>query len=130
MDSELKNELILCSIKSHKEIKKSTVAVNFIANLFLSSATGRIADDFIISLTKDNLYIEAYWYTTWGGLPDKLYTEKFSRNQIQEFEVRNEEGNEIIEITPYGKKKMVFIRYNKDGDNLGELMKKLFHEEF
>lgn len=126
----MEKELILCMIKSHKKIKKSNTFINFIANILNGSIVGRIQDDFVISLTKDNLYIEAYWYTTWGGLPDKTYTKKYSRDQIQEFNVRNEEDNEIIEITPKGKKKMVFLRYNKDGDNLAKVMKSLFSEEF
>ncbi len=122
----INHENVLFSIKSHKNIKTSTVIGNIIANLVSFGVAGRITDDFTLSLTSENLYIEATGYAAWGGLPETLSTEKISREEIKAFEVKEEGCQEIINIVTVNGKKMTFVRDNENKDDLGSKMARLF----
>jgi hypothetical protein len=125
MSDILNGEDVLFSIKSHKNIKTSTIIVNIFANLISRGVAGRVTNDFKLILTQENLYIEATGYSTWGGLPENINTEKINREDIKFFEVENESSEEIITITTTKNKKMTFIRDNEKNDNLGLEMSKL-----
>jgi hypothetical protein len=125
MSDILNGEDVLFSIKSHKNIKTSTIIVNIFANLISRGVAGRVTNDFKLILTHENLYVEATGYSTWGGLPETINTEKINREDIKFFEVENENSEEIITITTTKNKKMTFIRDNEKNDNLGLEMSKL-----
>jgi hypothetical protein len=126
MTKILNNEIVLCSINSHKEIKNHSVIINFISNLF--GPVGRITNDFKLILTIENLYIEAINYAAWGGLPETAYKEKISLNDIKSFDVKNEGDEEFICLTTFTSKKIAFIRDNTEKNNLASEMANLIYK--
>lgn len=119
MSNIISDEEILCSIKTSKNIKTSSIIANIIVNLITSGVAGRVTNDFKLNLTKDNLYIEAISYSTWGGLSETVYTEKISNADIKSFEVKVENTEQIITIaTQNDNKILTFIRDNEKNNNL------------
>lgn len=55
MDEIPESENILCSLKTHKEIKNSLVASNAISNLLSGGIAGRVVNDFVLTLTQKHL---------------------------------------------------------------------------
>lgn len=125
MSNILSDEEILCSIKTNKNIKTSNRIVNILTNLISDGVAGRITNDFKLTLTNENLYIEATSYCAWGGLPETIYTDKISREDIKSFEVKNENTIEIIKIIKNDNKTMTFIRDNEKNNYLALEMAKL-----
>lgn len=125
MPKVLNGEKILCSIKSHKDIKTSTIIANFFANLVTMGLAGMVTNNFNLILTPENLYIEAKGYSTWGGLPEERYTDKINRKDIKSFEVKSDGFEEFITITTTKNKKLTFIRNNENNNNLALEMSKL-----
>ncbi|WP_042273252.1 hypothetical protein [Faecalimicrobium dakarense] len=112
------NENILCSINCYKAVKNSEVAISFIANLFAGGVAGSVTNDFRLTLTDRNLYIETIGYCAWGGLPEVISVEKIPRGDVKSFKVKSVDSNEVIELTPNQNKTIVFIRDNEKNDNL------------
>jgi len=129
MSNILNDEKCLCSIKCHKNIKNSTKIVNFVTNLLSFGVAGMVTNDFKLTLTSENLYIEAIGYATWGGLPETMYTDKISRENIKSFEVKSEYSEEIIVINTTDDKTMTFIRDNEKNNNLAFEMGRLVSKE-
>jgi len=125
----LNDESVLCSIKSHKNIKTSTIIANFFSNLISFGVAGMVTNDFKLTLTAENLYIEATGRATWGGLPEIMHTDKISKEDIKSFEVKIEDSEEVITITTKDEKNMTFIRSNEKKDNLASEMMKLILEK-
>ncbi|MBU3142872.1 hypothetical protein [Clostridium sp. CF012] len=111
LESEPKN--ILCVVKTHKEIKKGKVTSNVAANLLvgaLGGVGGRIVNDFTLTLTDKNLYIDANGYSTWGGIPETNNEDIISIKDIDCFNLQEENNENVITITTNGnEKKMIFI---------------------
>ncbi|SFD03500.1 hypothetical protein [Clostridium uliginosum] len=128
MSNILNDEKVLCSIKSYKNIKISTIIANFFANLISLGIAGMVTNDFKLILTTESLYIEAKGYATWGGLPETMYTDKITKDDIKSFEVKNENSEEFITITTTNDKTMTFIRNNENNNNLALEMAKLISE--
>ncbi|SHJ25780.1 hypothetical protein SAMN02745163_01583 [Clostridium cavendishii DSM 21758] len=128
MTDILKNESVLCIIKSHKNVGNSKVVANTIGNTIvnlLGGVGGRITNDFKLTLTTENLYIDAKSHSTWGGLPETVYEDKISIADIKTFEVKTEGKKEIIFLTTKNDKTTSFIRDNEKEDNLAFEMAKL-----
>ena len=125
MSNILEDEEVLCYIATHKAIKKSSTVANILANLLSKGIAGRVTNDFKLSLTSAALYIEATTYLAWGGLPESLYTDKISRENINSFIVKSEGTEEIIELTTKDGKPMSFVRDNEKGDDLALIMSSL-----
>lgn len=128
MNKMYNNERQLCAINSHKNVSSSSVIGNFFTNLFSSGIAGRVTNDFKLILTEKNLYIEAKSYSTWGGLPETMYTDKIALTDIENCKVTKENTDEIIEISIKNDKPMIFIRNNDKEDNFAEKMVKLLNE--
>jgi hypothetical protein len=129
MSNIFNGEEVLCSIKSHKNVKTSTVIANFFTNLISQGVAGMVTNDFKLILTPRNLYIEAATQTAWGGLPETLYSDKIARDDIKHFEVKNENSKELITITTIKEKKMIFVRDNEKNDNLALEMSRFISED-
>ena len=125
MSSSLNGEEILCCIITHKTIKSSSTVANVFANLISGGVAGRVTNDFKLTLTNEKLYIEATTYSAWGGLPETLYTDKISREDINSFEVKSEGAEEIIEIITTDDKTMSFVRDNEKNNDLALVMSTL-----
>lgn len=127
MDKMYNNERQLCAIASHKNVSSSKVVANFFTNLLSYGIAGRVTNDFKLILTDKNLYVEAKSYSTWGGIPETLYTDKHSINDIEYCKIVIEDSDEIIEISVKNEKPMIFIRNNDKNDNLATEMAKLLN---
>lgn len=119
------NEEVICSIKSYRDVKTTNVITNFFANFISWGVAGMVTNDFKLTLTQENLYIEAKGHATWGGLPETMYTDKIAREYIKSFEVKIEGSEEFIEIQTKDEKTMTFIRDNEKNNNLALEMAKL-----
>lgn len=129
MESILNSEEILISINAYKDIKSSgKVVANFITNLFTGGVAGGIASNFKLTLTPEHLYIETIEIVAWGGLPETLYTDKISREDIKSFEVKAEDAKELITITISDNKTMTFIRDNEKNNDFALIMATLISE--
>lgn len=129
MGSVLNNEEVLISINAYKDIKSSGKVIgNFITNLFTAGVAGSIANNFKLTLTPENLYIDTIEIVAWGGLPETLYTDKISREDIQSFEVKTEGTRELITITTNNDKAMTFIRDNEKNNDFALIMATLISE--
>ncbi|MBW6410672.1 hypothetical protein [Clostridium weizhouense] len=129
MSKILNGEKVLCSIKSHKDIKTSTIIGSFFANLVTMGLAGMVTNNFNLILTSENLYIEAKGYATWGGLPEERYVDKINRKDIQSFDVKCDGADELITIITIKNKKLTFIRNNENNNNLALEMARLISED-
>ena len=120
---------ILCIVKVHREIKKSNVVSNAIANVLavgLGGVGGRIVNDFTLTLTDKYLYIDTNGYSTWGGLPEINNEEIIPIKDIDCFNVEGKDNEIIITITTcVNKKKMTFICNNENEHEMAIKMSKL-----
>lgn len=122
MSDVLINEDVLCSINCYKNIKKSTTMVNLFTNIVTGGVAGGVANNFKLILTPKNLYIQAIEHVAWGGLSEVSYTDKILRRDIGLFEVKDQEGKEVITITTRDNKEKNFIRDNEKKDDLALIM--------
>ncbi len=122
MANIINNEEVLCAINSYRDVKTSSSIVNFFTNLFTGGVAGGVVSNFKLSLTSEKLYIQAIEHVAWGGLPEILYTEKISREDIKAFEVKTQDDKEFIVITTEDDKKIDLIRDNEKGDDLASVM--------
>lgn len=122
MANIVNNEEVLCSINSYRDVKTSSSIANFFTNLFTGGVAGGVVSNFKLTLTSENLYIQAIEHVAWGGLPEILYTEKISRGDIKSFEVKNQEAKEFITIIAVDNKKIDLIRDNGQSDDLASVM--------
>ncbi|MGL5351760.1 MAG: hypothetical protein ACRDA5_00395 [Clostridium sp.] len=124
MSTLFNNEMVLCSIKCNKNIHNSSVIGNFFANFLGRGVAGSITNDFKLTLTVNNLYIESIGTDPWGGLKEVLNTEKISKSDIKSFKVENNGSEEIIELVKNDDKSITFIRNNEKNNNLASDMAK------
>ncbi|MFW2490618.1 hypothetical protein D2A34_11610 [Clostridium chromiireducens] len=122
MASILNEEEVLCSINSYRNIKIATKMGNILTNVITGGIAGGVVNDFKLSLTPDNLYIQAIEYAAWGGLPEVLYTNKIPREDIKNFKVKNEENKEFITIIIVNDEELNFIRDNEQKNDLASIM--------
>ena len=101
------SENILCSLKTHKEIKNSLVAANVISNLLSGSIAGRIVNDFVLTLTQKHLYIAATSYSPWGGAAETNNEDIIPIKDIESFNVAEENNENVITITSKDRKSVV-----------------------
>lgn len=128
MKTLFNNEMVLCSIKCSKNIHKASVVGNFFTNLVSLGVAGSVTNDFKLTLTIDNLYIESIGHAPWGGLTEVLNTEKISKNDIKSFNVENNGPEEIIELVKNDGKAIKFTRDNEKKNNLAADMAKFIGE--
>ena len=111
-------EMVLCSIKCSKNIHKASVVGNFFTNLVSLGVAGSVTNDFKLTLTVENLYIESIGHAPWGGLAEVLNTEKIDKKDIKSFKVVDNGSEEIIELVKTNGKSITFTRNNEKKNNL------------
>jgi hypothetical protein len=125
MSNLTEQENILCTVKSHKDVKNSQVIVNFITNLISRGVAGGVTNEFKLVLTDKNLYIESIGYSPWGGLSEVLNTETIAIKNIETFNVEVIENESIIRVNPVNKKGMLFVCNSEDERELASAMARL-----
>lgn len=120
----LDNEYSMVSFKTYK-INKATTFVNILLNIILlRGLAGSGSKEFALTLTNNNLYIDAIGYDM-TGQTEIFYTEKIDRGDIKSFEVKREGTKEIITLSKTKSKEETYIRDNDDSINLASEMANL-----
>ncbi len=129
MTNKPEQNKILCIVKSHKEVNNSKVISNVIGNILansLGSVGGRIVNDFTLTLTDKNLYIDGNSYSTWGGVPETNNEEIIPIKDIASFNVEEENKENVITIiTNVNARKIKFICNNEDEHKMATKMYEL-----
>lgn len=80
-------------LKAYQEIPNKQMLANVISNAvsnLMSDAGDRLANDYVLTLTDEDLQIEQIGYSEWGGVPEVRKTETLKRDQIQEIKLVDE----------------------------------------
>ncbi|MEG1312559.1 MAG: hypothetical protein RSD47_11215, partial [Romboutsia sp.] len=72
MNFELENnEKVISRINCYRKVTNIEVVNSFLLNFFVSTTTapivGQIVDDYVLTLTNKNIYIESIYYSPWEG---------------------------------------------------------------
>ncbi|KAI3345231.1 hypothetical protein FDB55_14595 [Clostridium botulinum] len=121
MEKELKlesNEKLIATIKCHTKIDKLTQAKGLMINIFIFPIAG-VCNEYRLTVTDKNIYLEQLSYTIWGGLYDVVHMDKINLENIKKFEVDILEDNkELIIIGDYEDKYIKLINDNLNGENI------------
>jgi hypothetical protein len=113
----LDNEYSMVSFKTYKNNKSNTF-LNILLNVvLLRGIAGSGSKEFVLTLTNNNLYIDAIGYDM-TGQREIFYTEQIDRRDIKSLEVKKERTKEIITLLRTKGKEEIFIRDNDDSLNL------------
>ena len=122
-----KNEHLVASFIGHTEVKKSTIAASALLNLICPIA--RICNNYKLTITNKNLYIEQLSYVVLGGLYDTVHTDKFNLNDIKIFDVTMMEDNqELIKIVSVEGKEFELINSNSKNTNIASEVSKILNK--
>lgn len=120
----LDNEYSMVSFKTYK-INKVTTFLNVLLNIILlRGVAGSGSKEFVLTLTNNNLYIDAIGYDM-TGQTEVFYTEKLDRADIKSFNVKKEGTKEIIILSKNKGKEETYIKDNDNSINLASEMAKL-----
>lgn len=124
----LDSEYCMVSFKTYK-IKRANTFLNVLLNfILLRGVAGSGSKEFVLTLTNDNLYIDAIGYDM-TGQREIFYTEKIDRRDIKSFEVKREGTKEIITLSKTKGKEETYIRDNENLINLASEMANLIAEK-
>jgi len=127
MATLLDNEYSMVSFKTYK-INKATTILNILLNvILLRGIAGSGSKEFALTLTNNNLYIDAIGYDM-TGQTEIFYTEKIDREDIKTFKVKREGTKEIITLSTTKSKEETYIKDNDNSINLASEMAKLIAE--
>ena len=127
MATLLDNEYSMVSFKTYK-INKATTILNILLNvILLRGIAGSGSKEFALTLTNNNLYIDAIGYDM-TGQTEIFYTEKIDREDIKAFKVKREGTKEIITLSTTKSKEEIYIRDNDNSINLASEMAKFIAE--
>lgn len=125
LELKLKDEDIIMKLKVSKPVTTKDMVSNFIGNLLV--AGGDIANNIILVLTKDSLYLAAIGHVAIGYAEEVRSVDKISLSDIDDFKVSTKDSHEIIEmITKKGT--ISFTRDNSKGDNLALALSKVIKD--
>lgn len=94
-------------LKAYQDISNKQVIANVFSNLLADPAGDRMANDYVLTLTDEELMIEQIGYSEWGAVPEVRQTKCLKRDKIEN--VRLEDENKIVIKTTNDPKEMVFL---------------------
>lgn len=94
-------------LKAYQDILNKQVIANVFSNLLADPAGDRMANDYVLTLTDEELMIEQIGYSEWGAVPEVRQTKCLKRDKIEN--VRLEDENKIVIKTTDDPKEMVFL---------------------
>jgi len=121
----LDNEYSMISFSTYKN-SKVNATTNILINLISRGISGSGSKEFVLTLTNNNLYIDAMGYNMIGQ-EEIFYTDKLDRKDITSFEVKKEGTKELIILLVKGKS-TEYIKNNEDSTNLASEMATLINE--
>ena len=95
----LKGESELYKFKCYRNIKFHETLLNFLANFLMFSTPGRIINEYILTITNENIYLETIGYSTFGNLPEVINTFKIPISQIKDFCIDRIDDENVIKIS-------------------------------
>ena len=122
---KLKDEDMIMKIKVSKPVTTKDMINNFIGNLLVTG--GDIANNIIMVLTKDSLYLAAIGHVAIGYAEEVRSVNKIFLEDIEEFKVYDKDTTEIIEIKSK-QGNISFTRDNSKGDNLALALSKVIDD--
>lgn len=98
-------------LKAYQEIPNKQMIANAVSNavsyLFANPAGDRLANDYVLTLTDEELQIEQIGYSEWGAVPEVREIKSLKHSQIKEINL--EEENKIVIETGDDQKNLVFF---------------------
>lgn len=125
LELKLRDDDIIMKLKVSKPVTTKDMVSNFIGNLLV--AGGDIANNIILVLTKDSLYLAAIGHVAIGYAEEVRSVDKISLRDINDFKVSTKGSHEIIEMTTE-KGTTYFTRDNSKGDNLALALSKVIED--
>ena len=123
---DINQEDIMMQMTVSKVITKKDIVSNVVGNL-ITGAGGDIADQVVLLLTKEKLYLEYIGHAALGYAEEIRNIEEVPLYTIKAFEVICKDEEEQISLVTE-KKRFEFIRSNKDENNLAATMRKVIDE--
>jgi hypothetical protein len=123
---------VICKCRVQKNLANSNVAQTILTNLLVSSNTGSGLISYDLSLTDDNLYVEALRKDI-IGLADVAYTDIIPRKDIKKFVVIHEGIKELVTLvaTIRGKEETLSCyRENTKEDYIATIMQGLLEPSY
>lgn len=111
------NEQIISRISCYRKITNIEVVNSFLLNFFVCTTTtpvvGQIVDDYILTLTNKNIYLESIYYSPWEGIYSVMNTSKIPLKKLVSFDLYRDKKDEYIIIKSNENKELRLII--KDG---------------
>lgn len=98
MSRLLEHELVLCTVKAHKNRSNSQLISNMITNLVFTCIE-TIPNNFSLFLTKEYLYIRADEYQQFGGLERANNDEIIKIEDINSICTEETEDNKLLKVS-------------------------------
>lgn len=120
------NEQIISRISCYRKITNIEVVNSFLLNFFVCTnttpAVGQIVDDYILTLTDQNIYLESIYYSPWEGIYSVMNTSKIPLKKIVSFDVYQDKEDEYIIIKSNENKELkLIIKDEKSKENAKEI---------
>ncbi|MBS7009902.1 hypothetical protein [Anaerostipes sp.] len=97
-------------LKAYQEISNKKAIANAVSNavsyLLADTAGDRLANDYVLTLTDEELQMELVGYSEWGAVPEVRETKSVKRDKIRK--ARLEDENKIVIETEDEPEELVF----------------------
>lgn len=111
------NEQVISRISCYRKITNIEVVNSFLLNFFVCTNTaplvGQIVDDYTLTLTNKNIYIESIYYSPWEGIYSVMNTSKIPLKKVVSFDIYKENKDEYIVIKSNENKELKLIIKDK-----------------
>lgn len=111
------NEQVISRISCYRKITNIEVVNSFLLNFFVCTNTaplvGQIVDDYTLTLTNKNIYIESVYYSPWEGIYSVMNTSKIPLKKVVSFDIYKENKDEYIVIKSNENKELKLIIKDK-----------------
>lgn len=127
MNFELENnEKVISRINCYRKVTNIEVVNSFLLNFFVSTTTapivGQIVDDYVLTLTNKNIYIESIYYSPWEGIYSVMSTSKIPFSKVVSIDMYKDKKDEYIIIKSNENKELRLIfKDKKDIEKFKEL---------
>ena len=124
------NEIVRASMKCYRKVSNTELVLNFLTNMFVASqslvAAGEIVNEYIVTLTDKNLYLEGIYHVPLGGLSEVNNLSKIPLKNLEDFIVEEKGKEELVTILVSKGKNLKLIRKNNGWTNDAMKIKELY----
>ncbi|MBO3445522.1 hypothetical protein [Clostridium sp. CCUG 7971] len=120
------NEQIISRISCCRKITNIEVVNSFLLNFFISTTTtpmvGQIVDDYILTLTNKNIYLESIYYSPWEGIYSVMNISKIPLKKVVSFDLYKDKKDEYVIIKSNENKELkLMIKDDKSKEKAKEI---------